>query len=69
MSRNSHPQLIQLFFNYRPQGKVMFSQVSVILFTIGLMATQSLLILVDYSVTAHPCYSGVSTHPTGTLSC
>ena len=31
---------------YRPQGKVMFSQASVILSTIGLMATRSLLILV-----------------------
>ena len=36
---------------YRPQGKVMFSQVSVILSTIGLMDTRSLLILVGYSVT------------------
>ena len=33
-------------FYYRPQGKVMFSQASVILSTIGLMATRSLLILV-----------------------
>ena len=31
---------------YRPQGKVMLSQVCVILFTIGLMTTQSLFILV-----------------------
>ena len=31
---------------YRPQGKVMFSQVSVILSTIGLMPTRSLLVLV-----------------------
>ena len=31
---------------YRPQGKVMFSQASVILSTIGLMDTRSLLILV-----------------------
>ena len=31
---------------YRPQGKVMFSQASVILSTIGPMATRSLLILV-----------------------
>ena len=31
---------------YRPQGKVMFSQASVILYTISLMATRSLLILV-----------------------
>ena len=30
---------------YRPQGKVMFSQASVILSTIDLMATRSLLIL------------------------
>ena len=28
---------------YRPQGKVMFSEACVILFTIGLMATRSLL--------------------------
>ena len=54
---------------YRPQGKVMFSQASVILFTIGLMATWSLLILVGYSVTAHPFYGAVGTHPTGMLSC
>ena len=32
--------------NYRPQGKVMFSQACVILSTIGLMATRSLLNLV-----------------------
>ena len=51
---------------YRPQGKVMFSQVSVILSTIGLMPTQSLLILVGYSVT---CYGAVGTHPTGMFSC
>ena len=38
------------FSNYRPQGKVMFSQASVILSAIGLMTTQ---------VTAHPCYSAV----------
>ena len=42
---------------YRPQGKVMFSQASVILSTIGLMPTRSLLILVGYSVN---CYSVVS---------
>ena len=35
---------------YRPQGKVMFSQASVILSTIGLMPTLSLPILVGYSV-------------------
>ena len=46
----------------------MFSQASVILSTIGLMATQSLLILVGYSVTVHHCYSAVGTHPTGMLS-
>ena len=40
---------------YGPQGKVMFSQAS----TIGLMAT----------LTAHPCYSAVVTHPTEMLSC
>ena len=45
----------------------MFSHASVILFTIGLMDTQSLLILVGYSVT--PSYSAVSTHPTGMFSC
>ena len=45
----------------------MFSHASVILFTIGLMDTQSLLILVGYSFT--PCYGAVGTHPTGMLSC
>ena len=49
---------------YRPQGKVMFSHASVILFISGLMDTQSLLILVGYSVT--PCYG---THPPEILSC
>ena len=38
------------FSSYRPQGKVMFSQASVILSTIGLMAIQ---------ITADPCYSAV----------
>ena len=38
----------------------MFPQASVILSTIGLMATW---------VTAHPCYSTLGTHPTGMLSC
>ena len=52
--------------NYRPQGKVMFSQTSVSLSTIGLMPTQSLLILVGYSVT---CYGAVGTHPTRMLTC
>ena len=33
------------------------------------MATQSLLILVGYSVTAHPCCNAVGTHPIGMLSC
>ena len=47
---------------YRTQGKVMFSHASMILFTIGLMDTRSLLILVGYLVS--PCY-GVGTHPTG----
>ena len=51
---------------YRPQRKVMFSQASVILSTIGLMSTRSLLILVGYSVA---CYGAVGTHPTGMLSC
>ena len=41
---------------YRPPRNVMFSQVSVILSTIGLMPTQSLLILTGYSVT---CYGAV----------
>ena len=36
---------------------------------ISLMATWSLLILVGYSVTAHPCYGAVGMHPTGMLSC
>ena len=34
-----------MIYCYRPQGKVMFSEACVILFTIGLMATLSLLIL------------------------
>ena len=50
----------ECFSCYQPQGKVMFSQASVILSTIGLMDTRSLLILVGYSV---------GTHPTGMLSC
>ena len=44
-------------FDYRPQGKVMFSQVSVHNRPRG------------YSVTAHSCYGAVGTHPTGMLSC
>ena len=51
---------------YRPQKKAMFSQASVILSTIGLMSSQSLFILVGYSVT---CYGAVDTHPNGMLSC
>ena len=54
---------------YRPQGKVMYSQASVILFTIGHIVTRSLLILVGYSVTAHPCCGVAGTHSTGMLSC
>ena len=38
----------------------MFSEACANLFTIGLMATRSLL---------NPCYGAVSTHPTGMLSC
>ena len=45
----------------------MFPHASVILFTIGLMDTRSLLILVGYSVT--PCYGAVGTHTTEMLSC
>ena len=45
----------------------MFSQASVILFTISLMDTRSLVILVGYSVT--PCYGAVVMHATGMLSC
>ena len=49
------------FHHYRPQGKVMFSQVcdshSVYNPPHG------------YSVTAHPCYGTIGTHPTGMLSC
>ena len=52
---------------YQPQGKVMFSHASVILFTIGLRDTWLLLILVDYLVT--PCHGAVSTHPTRMHSC
>ena len=40
----------------------MFSHASVILFTIGLVDTQLLLILAGYSAT--PCYGVVGTHPT-----
>ena len=50
-----------LFCFYRPQGKVMFSQASVS----HSVHNQSH----GYSVTAHPCYSMVRTHPTGILSC
>ena len=39
------------YTHYRPQGKIMFSQASVILSTISLMTTRPLLILVGYSVT------------------
>ena len=53
----------------RPQGKIMFSRASLTLFTIGFMATWSLLILVGYSVTARPCYGTVGTEHTGMLSC
>ena len=35
-----------MIYCYRPQGKVSFSETYVILFTIGLMVTRSLLILV-----------------------
>ena len=45
----------------------MFSHASVILFTIGLMDTWSLIILVGYSV--NPCYGAVGAHPTGMLFC
>ena len=49
------PKSIRLFsfvtHCYRPQGNVMFSRASVILFTIAFMDTRSLLILVGYSVT------------------
>ena len=41
-----HDFSLTIYYHYRPQGKVMFSQASVILSTVGLMATQSLLILV-----------------------
>ena len=64
--RIGHIMMASFVQFYRPQGKVMFSHTSVILFTIDLMDTQSLLILVSYSVT--PCYGAVSTHPTGMLS-
>ena len=46
------------YCHYQPQGKIMFSQASVILTTISVMATGSLLNLVT-----------VDTHPTGMLSC
>ena len=59
----------QIYVFYRPQGKVMFPQVSVILSTIGLMVTRSLLILVGYLVTVPPFYSAIGTHPTGMLPC
>ena len=38
--------IIVLYYYYRPQGKVIFSQASAILSTIGLMATRPLLNLV-----------------------
>ena len=53
-----------------PRGATTYylvSHASVILFTIGLMDTWSLLILVGYSVT--PRYGAVGTHPTGMLFC
>ena len=46
---------------YRPQGKVIFSQVSVS----HSVHNQPH----GYSVTAHPCYDVVDTRPTGMLSC
>ena len=51
---------------YRPQGKVMFSQASVILSTIGLMPTGSLLILVGFSVT---CYSRYASYLNDAFLC
>ena len=46
---------------YRPQGKVMFLQACV---------SQSVHNRPHgYSVTAHPCYGAVVTHPSGMLSC
>ena len=46
---------------YRPQGKVMFSQLSVSHSVHNWPHA--------YSVTAHPCHGAVGTHPTGMLSC
>ena len=46
--------------NYRPQGKVMFSQVAVSHYVHAQPH--------GYSVTAHPCYGAVGTHLTGMLS-
>ena len=51
---------------YQSQGKLMFSQASVILSTIGLVPTWPLLILFGYLVT---CYGAVGTCPNGMLSC
>ena len=62
----SDGRVLLKYYYYRPQGKAIFSQASVILSTIGLMPTWSLLILVGYSVT---CCGAVFTHPTGMLSC
>ena len=36
--RNSHVRKIDMLINYRPQGNVMFSDASVIMFTGGIMS-------------------------------
>ena len=46
---------------YRPQGKVMFSQACI---SHSVHNRPH-----GYSVTAHPCYGAVVTHPSGMLSC
>ena len=47
--------------HYRPQGKVMFSQVSISHSVHNWPH--------GYSVTTNPCHGAVGTHPTGMLSC
>ena len=48
---------------YRPQGKVMFTKVSVILSSIGLMDTRSLFILVTARIRVLSCYIVAITDP------
>ena len=60
LTQTSALQMMRLCSYYRPQGKVMFSQASVI---------PSHNRPHGYSFTAHPCYGAGGMHPTGMHSC